>query len=360
MRGFILFSLIILICLHAQVQAQAPKYSNEFLSIGVGARGLAMSKAQVASVNDVTSAYWNPAGLTGIEDNLQLSAQHAEYFAGIAKYDYVGVGAKIDETSAVALSMIRFGVDDIPNTTQLIDQNGQVNYNRITTFSAADYAFLLSYAKRIGDKGLTLGGNAKVIYRQVGDMARAWGFGVDVGAQHKLGKWQLGAVGRDITSTFNSWKYDLDSTTIAIFQATNNDIPKNGLEVTLPKISLGVGRKFVIKDKIGIMPELNLDISADGKRNVLIPGDPFSFDPNLGLELSYQSIFYIRGGIGNMQRIRAEVGNYNEYTFQPNIGVGVTIKELLSIDYALTDIGDQSVALYSNVFSLRFALNRKS
>lgn len=360
MRGLSLVFIFAQLFVFSQIEAQAPKYSNEFLSIGVGARGLAMSKAQVASVNDVTSAYWNPAGLTGIGDNLQVSAQHAEYFAGIAKYDYVSVGTKIDESSAVALSMIRFGVDDIPNTTQLIDQNGQVNYDRITTFSAADYAFLLSYAKRIGEKGLTLGGNAKVIYRQVGDMARAWGFGIDVGAQYKFGKWQVGAVGRDITSTFNSWKYSLDSKTIAVFQATNNEIPKNGLEVTLPKLSLGIGRKFVIKEKIGIMPELNIDISTDGKRNVLIPGDPFSIDPNLGLELSYQSIFYIRGGIGNVQRIEAEVGNYNEYTFQPNIGVGVTIKELLSIDYALTDIGDQSVALYSNVFSLKLALNRKS
>jgi hypothetical protein len=340
--------------------AQAPKYSNEFLNIGVGARGLAMSKAQVASVNDVTSAYWNPAGLTGIQDNLQVSAQHAEYFAGIAKYDYVGVATRIDETSAIGITMVRFGVDDIPNTTQLIDQNGQVNYDRITTFSAADYGFLVSYAKEIGEKGLSVGGNAKVIYRQVGDMARAWGFGVDVGAQYQFGKWQVGAVGRDITSTFNSWRYSLDSTTIAVFEATQNDIPTNGLEVTLPKVVLGVGRKFVIKDKVGIMPEFNIDISTDGKRNVLIPGDPFSFDPNLGLELSYQSIFYIRGGIGNVQRIKAEIGDYNEYTFQPNIGVGVTIKDILSIDYALTDIGDQSVALYSNIFSLKLALNRKT
>lgn len=338
---------------------QAPKYSNEFLSIGVGARGLAMSKAQVASVNDVTAAYWNPAGLTGITDNLQVAAQHAEYFAGIAKYDYVGFGTKIDETSAFGISAIRFGVDDIPNTTQLIDQSGQVNYDRVTTFSAADYAFLLSYAKKLGTKGLSVGGNAKIIYRQVGDMARAWGFGIDAGAQYQFGQWNVGVVGRDITSTFNSWKYTLDSTTIAVFQATQNDLPKDGLEITLPKLSMGIGRKFVIKKRVGIMPELNFDITTDGRRNVLISSDPFSIDPNLGLELSYLTIFYIRGGIGNVQRIKAEVGNYYNYTFQPNIGVGVTIKDVLSIDYALTDIGDQSVALYSNVFSLKLALNRK-
>ena len=45
--------------------------------------------------------------------------------------------------------------------------------------------------------------------------------------------------------------------------------------------------------------------------------------------------------------------------FQPNIGVGVKIKAL-TIDYALTDIGDQSVALYSNVFSLKLDINKQA
>ncbi|MEQ9188047.1 MAG: PorV/PorQ family protein [Cryomorphaceae bacterium] len=340
--------------------AQAPKYSNEFLSIGVGARGLAMSKSQVASVSDVTSAYWNPAGLVGINNDLQVSAQHAEYFAGIAKYDYAGVATKIDSSSALAFSFVRFGVDDIPNTTDLIDQNGQVNYDRITSFSAADYAFLVSYARDLGIDGLTAGGNAKVVYRQIGNMAKAWGFGLDIGAQYKYKGWKFGAMGRDITSTFNSWSFDLDSTTVAVFQATDNEIPSNGLEITLPKLVLGAAREFSIQDRVGILAEVNVDITTDGKRNVLISGDPISIDPNLGIEIDYMDIVYLRAGIGNFQRIKAEIGNYYEYTFQPNIGIGVQLKETVSIDYALTDIGDQSVALYSNVFSLRIAINKKS
>jgi len=43
-------------------------------------------------------------------------------------------------------------------------------------------------------------------------------------------------------------------------------------------------------------------------------------------------------------------------TLQPNIGIGVGFKEI-KIDYAFTDIGDASVALYSHVFSLRFSLS---
>lgn len=340
--------------------AQVRKYSNEFLTIGVGARALGMARAQVASTADVSAAYWNPAGLTQLQSDLEIAAQHAEYFAGIAKYDYAAIGAKVNGGGAVGLTFLRFGVDDIPNTTQLIDQNGVVNYDRITTFNAADYAFLLSYAKPLGPEGMSAGANGKIIYRQVGKLANAWGFGVDAGLQYRRGNWQFGAVGRDLTSTFNAWSYNLDSATLAVFEATDNVLPQNDLEITLPRLSLGVAHTFLIKKRVGIKPELAMDITTDGQRNVLISGDPFSIDPSLGLELSYLNLFHLRAGVGNVQRVKAEVGNYSNLTFQPNIGVGICLKDALCIDYALTDIGDQSVALYSNVFSLRLAINRKT
>ena len=52
----------------AIASAQFRKYSNEFLNIGAGARGLAMGSAQVASVEDGTAGYWNPAGLAGVKE----------------------------------------------------------------------------------------------------------------------------------------------------------------------------------------------------------------------------------------------------------------------------------------------------
>ena len=120
--------------------AQHPKYSNEFLAIGVGGRSLGMSNASVASIDDVTSGYWNPAGLLSIKNDMQFGLMHSEYFAGIAKYDYGALARRIDSSSAFGLSFIRFGVDNIPNTTELIDNSGNVNYDNITQFSAADYA----------------------------------------------------------------------------------------------------------------------------------------------------------------------------------------------------------------------------
>src|SRR6478752_7434864 len=99
-----------------QAQITAPKYSNEFLNIGIGARSLGMANVQTASVNDVTAGYWNPAGLLNIKTKYEVGLMHAEYFAGISKYDYVGFATQIDSQSVLAVSAIRFGTDNIPDT----------------------------------------------------------------------------------------------------------------------------------------------------------------------------------------------------------------------------------------------------
>lgn len=341
------------------VFAQAPKYSNEFLAIGVSARALSMSNSVVASVNDVTSGYWNPAGMLSMTGNLQFSFMHAEYFAGLAKYDYGAVSARIDTNSVFGFSVIRFGVDDIPNTTQLIDANGNVNYDNITSFSAADYAFLFTYARKFKIPGLQLGANVKVIRRVVGDFAGAWGFGFDVGGQYKYKKWQFGAVARDVTSTFNAWSYNLSPEMISVFQATGNTIPQNGLEVTLPRLLLGAGRKFTFwKDRLSLLTELDADATFDGQRNTLISSKATSIDPHFGFELGYKDLIFLRGGIGNYQK-STDVTGLSVITIQPDFGVGIHVKSFW-LDYALTNIGNASIALYSNVFSLKFDINRKA
>ncbi len=339
-------------------QLSAPKYSNEFLAIGVGARALGMSNSQIASVQDVTSGYWNPAGLLGIKSDLQVAAMHSEYFAGIAKYDYASIGKALDSTSAASFSIIRFGVDDIPNTTELIDAEGNINYDRITTFSAADYAFVFSYARKTKIPGLNLGGSMKIIYRKVGDFANSWGFGLDAGAQYRRGDWVFAAVARDVTSTFNAWSFTLDDRTQEVFQLTGNEIPQNSVELTLPRLLLGTARQFDFGSKFSLLAEANVDLTFDGKRNVLVRSNALSLDPHLGIEASYQKIVYIRAGLGNIQRVQS-VDQKDELSFQPNIGLGLRIKQLY-IDYALTDIGDQSAALFSNVFSLKFNIFKKS
>jgi hypothetical protein len=349
---------ISLVLLNGQLFSQdgsvAPKYSNEFLQIGVGARSLGMGNAMVAGVNDVTSVYWNPAGLTGVENKLDVSLMHSEYFAGIAKYDYIGLAHSIDEKSSIGFAAIRFGVDDIPNTTQLINNEGNIDYDRITLFTAADYGFLFSYGRKLGIEGLSVGGTVKVIHRRAGDFARSWGFGLDAGLQYSLNdKWYFGAMARDITSTFNAWIFNLDSDMQEVFLETGNEIPENGLELTMPRLILAAQRKFDIGwQDITISPEINAAITTDGQRNTLIQSGVISIDPVLGLEIGWRDIVAVRTGVNNFQYVK-NFDDTQSMVFQPNIGLGVTFKGI-TLDYAFTNIGNQSEALFSHVISLKF------
>lgn len=336
--------------------AQAPKYSNEFLSLGIGAPALSMSNSVIASVDNVTAGYWNPAGLLDVPAHRQLGLMHAEYFAGIAKYDYAALAARSNDSSALCFSYIRFAVDNIPNTTDLIDAQGNIDYSRITTFTASDNAFIISYARRLPVKGLSIGANAKIIRRKVGDFGGSWGFGFDLAARYKYKSWFVGAVLRDATSTFNAWSYTFSDRMMEVYTLTGNEIPQNTLELTLPRLLLGAGYKFNLSDAFVLYPELDLDLTFDGKRNVLMKTNLLSIDPHAGLELGYKKFVFFRAGIGNFQKETNPDGVST--TFQPNIGIGLNIKNSFIIDYALTDIGNSSIALYSHVFSVRLNFNR--
>ena len=182
--------------------AQFRKYSNEFLNIGAGARGLAMGSSQVATVKDGTAGYWNPAGLTGVKDYANANLMHAEYFAGIGKYDYVSLAIPVaNNKRTIGISALRFAVDDIMNTLFLVEPDGSINYNNIQAFSSADYGFLFSFAQNLKEtekKKIDFGVNANVIHRSVGKFAKAWGFGIDAGLQIHSDKWRFGFVHHEL------------------------------------------------------------------------------------------------------------------------------------------------------------------
>lgn len=343
--------LVLIILISASSVAQTVrKYSNEFMNIGVDAAAFGMSNAVVATSSDVNAGYWNPAGLVNLEDK-QLSLMHAAYFANIANYDYAAFAMPIDNKSAVGLSIIRFGVDDILNTTKLIDENGEPNYANISKFSTADYGFTFSYARRLPLDGLNYGVNAKVIRRVIGEFASSWGFGFDAGIQFRNNKWMFGLMARDITTTFNAWTIDKDK--FAEIQGAvedqNQELPET-TEITIPKLQIGMARKFVYRHDFSLLAEVDLNFRF-AETNDIISTSFASITPSLGLEFAYIDMVYVRGGVGNFQTIQQLDGS-DSMGFQPNIGVGFKYRGI-HVDYALTDIGDQSAALYSNVFSLK-------
>ncbi|MAD98528.1 MAG: hypothetical protein CMB99_14490 [Flavobacteriaceae bacterium] len=333
-------------CLNAQVFRN---YSNEFLSIGVDAAALGMSKAVVATTNNVNAIYWNPAGLVGIED-YQGSLMHASYFAGIANYNYAGFAMPIDRESALGVSVIRFGVDDILNTTELIDNQGNIDFNRISLFSAADYALNVAYARNLIFKDVKFGVNAKVIRRIIGDFASSWGFGFDMGIQFERNNWHFGLMVRDITTTFNSWSInetEFDKIKNAI-PGQNQELPET-TEVTKPKMQLGVAKKWRVGRFFNLLSEVDLNVRF-AKTNDVFSTSAFSVDPAVGLQLDYDDIAYLRFGVGNFQ-YQTQFDFSSELSVQPNFGVGFKYRGI-QVDYALTNIGSVGNALFSNIFSI--------
>lgn len=342
--------------------AQFRKYSNEFLNIGAGARGLAMGSSQVASVNDGTAGYWNPAGLVGIKDHPQVNLMHAEYFAGIGKYDYASVAFPTAENKrTIGITGLRFAVDDIMNTLFLVEPDGSINYNNIQAFSSADYGFIFSFAQNLKEtekKKVNFGLNAKVIHRSVGKFAKAWGFGLDAGLQFDLNKWKFGIVGRDITSTFNAWSFSFTEKEKQVLYLTKNEIPVKSTELTAPRLVLGIARDFKLGKKLSLLAEANVDVTFDGQRNTLVSADPVSADPKLGLELNINNVFFLRGGINNFQKALSDGDTLNQkrvWIYQPSAGAGFRISNV-TIDYAFTNLANQSNPLFTHVFSLRLNL----
>ena len=324
------------------------------MNIGVDAAALGMSNTAVASTADVNSGYWNPAGLLKLEDN-QMALMHANYFANIAQYDYIAYASPIDDRSAWGISFIRFGVDDILNTTELIDSQGNIDYNRISLFSTADYGFTFSYARKLPVQGFQYGVNAKIIRRIIGKFADSWGFGFDIGLQYEKKDWKLGLMVRDITTTYNVWNINEEEyQKIAdAVPGQNQDLPES-TEITAPKLQLGLSKKMIIRYDYSLMAAVNLNMRFTKTKDI-IATDFASIDPAVGLEFGYLDLVFLRAGAGNFQNIQ-QLDSTEKVGFQPNIGLGFKYKGI-QVDYALTDIGNQSAALYSNIFSLKVDLS---
>jgi hypothetical protein len=350
-------AILLLISQTMMVEGQVRKYSNEFLKIGVGAKYLSTGGAMITNETDPSAVFYNP-GSVGAIDRVTVSAMHNAYFAGIANFDYGGIIFPFKDRSNIGLSLIRFGVDNIPNTIQLYNPDGSINYDKISSFSISDMALFLSFGKRFADtQGLSIGGNVKIIKRDYGSFANAWGFGIDLGAQYITDKYKLGVFLQDVTTTYSTWKFSFSDIEKEVFKATNNEIPSSSTEITLPALHFGGQYNFKLgKEKsVQINPMAKLTVFAE-QRNVLISG-PISLDAALGGELGLFNLVFIRMGLNNFTSATDDLGQkYMSYT--PSLGAGFKIDQF-EIDYSYNNVANAGVGQFSHVFSAVYKFKKK-
>jgi hypothetical protein len=147
-----------------------------------------------------------------------------------------------------------------------------------------------------------------------------------------------------------------------VFFQTGNEIPVKSTETMLPRFSFGAARDFIKPGKkIQVTAELAADLTTDGRRNTVVATDGFSIDPRAGLEVSYKNTVFLRGGVGNVQRVLddADTTNTKKITlFQPSAGLGLRIGKSLAVDYAFTSLTTQQNPLYSHIVGLRLDIRR--
>jgi hypothetical protein len=284
------------------------KYAGEFMAIGVGGRPLGMGGAYAAISNDVTAGYYNPAGLAHL-DYPQIALMHDERFGNLVNYDYAAVAIPYGKDMSFGLSVMRLGIDGIPDTRNaLYDANNdgvlditndRLDYSKITEFSNQDWAFYLTFAKRHSDN-LYYGANIKIIKRDLAEFS-AWGVGFDVGAWYSpVENLALGANLQDLTTTLIAWNTGRN-------------------ELVSPTAKVGAAYSF---DFLGgkITPAMDFDVRFENRQfasNFHL--GPVSFDMHSGLEYNYKGVFAVRGGYNDVKQF--------------TVGAGIKLPKL-NIDYS--------------------------
>lgn len=341
----------------ATAQSAQAKYGNDFLSAGSGARALGMGSAHVGLADDVTSAYWNVAGLADIEEP-QVMYMHSERFSGIVGYDYGAAALPLKHAKGViSVSFFRQGVDNIANTLNAWDrERDQPRANvqdYITRFSAYDMAFFFSYALQRTGK-LSFGTSAKIINHKLGPFAEAWGYSLDVGIRYKTKIADLGVSVRDITTMQKMW--NVDKTAFGDyetqFDSLGATLPTGQNEYVLPSVAIGASRSMDVGNDLILTTAIDTDLYFENRRAFYISLGKMSIEPHVGGELSYKDIIALRAGMTDF--ITDPVSGFS---VSPTLGMGLKVSQFV-LDYGFASFaGTTSDLGFTHRISLRYDFN---
>lgn len=316
---------------------EVAKFGGDLLSVGGGARPLGMGSAYTAVTRDVSSGYWNVAGLAAVED-LEVIYMHSERFNGLVSYDYGAFAIPVRSSDGVfAVSFFRQGVDDIKNTLNAWDpdrQRPRTDPERfISEFSTYEMAFLLSYAAHYNEN-LRWGATAKILNSHLGPFADAWGYSLDVGLQYDTDFATMGLNLMDITTLMKFWNVNADALE-PLAESYDDEIPEGQNELVLPTLKAGISKQFPFDD-FTLTAATDVDLRFEGRRSHYLNAGDISFHPHIGGELSYREIISLRAGITHFTQ-----GFDGGLSMSPTLGAGLQFNTF-RLDYGFSSFAGTS------------------
>ncbi len=339
---FICLMLILPVAVFGQEFAKVGTAGAQFLKIGIGARGVAMSDAYSAVCNDASSIFWNPAGLIHVGNFSSIFA-HAEWLVDM-DYDAAAIAKNLGPIGVVGISFAYLTSGDIEETT-VEQQEGTGRF-----FDTGDLMIGLTFARQLSDK-FSVGGNLKYIEERLDtEKSRAWA--VDFGTLYYTGfnSLRMGMYIRNfgpemkIDGTYN----DLDNGTVILDPETLEPQNKEYLAFHMPMaFAVGIAYDFFeSNDLYKMTTAIDLLHPNDNVEKLNIGAELTLFNM-LSLRAGYVSPFNLLGREDDEIENRDEpdeytvkVYNYMQ-SFSAGVGFNLNVPGLgaAALDYAYTDFG---------------------
>ena len=274
------------------------------------------STSGLADMNGLEALYANPAGLASNTGTAAIFSR-MEYVADIG-VNYFGVGQAFGANN-LAFTIAAWDFGDIPKQTESAPEVSDV------TFDVSFITAGLSYARQLTDR-IAAGTTVKLISESIDD-TKATGVAVDAGMTYVVGESGL-RLGVSLKNIGNALQY---SGTGLVRQVRLPDQPGNATTNAVALESEGVELPTLLNFGASYTRELG----AGAAVTVLGNFRSNSFDQDQysgGLELGFQNIVYVRGGLELTQD--SDLTFFEGYSF----GAGLNLElsgTRLTVDYAL-------------------------
>ncbi len=313
--------LLVVVLLAGNAFAEFSKVGSagaQFLKIGVGSKYQAMGDASVAVADDIYAAYWNPAGLSDIE-NSAVSFTNVNWVLDV-NLNYVGLAHYFEDFGTVGLSATVLTMGDQEITT-FEQQDGTGDY-----YNATSYAVGVSYSKYLTNR-FAFGATAKYIGERIHN-TNAYGFAFDFGTMLHTGFKSL-RIGMSISNLGPEMKFSGPDLDVGYQQliGQNEPGPTTGAELKATGYDLPMMFRLGMAYDVDMGANSMLTLSTELKH----PNDNVQ-QGAVGAELSFQRQYFLRGGY----KI-----NYDEegLTLGGGIRTALASETRLVIDYAWQDMG---------------------
>lgn len=312
----------------ALAQAQIPFVKNvsnkgtvsaAFLEIGVNARAEAMGGAYSAVQGNVDMIYWNPAGLAFI-DGLSSSFSNMEWLAETS-FNFASAAVPIPSINSVlAVSFTTLGVPE----QDVRAASGELTGER---YDARDYAVNIALSVLLTDQ-FSFGVTTKYINQRIWS-EKAVGVGFDFGVSY-----QTPIEGLKMGSSISNFGSDLSiggKNLNDIIDPDPNNEGVNNIPVSYNTDAFPLPQIF----RFGLGYEVKKGMFSSTTTIDLMHPTGSTESINLGTEVGFKELIYLRGGYQNL----FERDHINGLT----MGIGIQYKlnnnETFAFDYAWSDWG---------------------